>query len=435
MSKLPKKFFDPEEAKMMADIDLLPLSRLLYMTLRLCHGIHDSGIGIVRINEMVNMTGIDRACITEVLLPELKRNDLVYYDNTIIFMPQIPIAEGFNGKITGRRKTNDETSEKKEDVSMQKTWMHKKSFVNHLTYLESNPKNLKSDSQYGGMNTAILKAFELLDDEVNELVQYLMLQEELLLSADSSNEKEIRILQKNINDYYASSLLIMYKNQLSGNQNSTPTANFSQAVSPAAPEKLPNSFETVSQNTPNPFETLSKPFRNPFKTPYPKTANPSEPLSKPFQNTLPKNAKEYMVNGYMVNGYMVKNEEDSFLKIAGEGVGEPSEREIFSPPVVLDEGLITVEVDADTTTDEPEQPEMTPVTGSSGLHLLVDESHTELNLKGTISNKSKALHGKSIIDDVLRSDEMVPLNTLDGGAEGGNSEFLGDGENVKSGFG
>ena len=242
MAKLPKKFFDPDEAKMMADIDIQPLSRLLYMTLRLCHGIHDSGLGIVRVNEMMNMTGIDRACITGVLLPELKRNELIYYDNSVMFLPQTPIVEGFAGKII--------PEERKDGKPPTDTWRFKKSFLNHLIYIESNPKNLKSESPYGGMNTAILKAFEFLHSEVNEMLQYLMKQEDLLLyakSTDPSNDKETTRIQMVIKEYYSSKLLILYKNRLSvsPNSNSEPV-NHTQSIVPLPVEQFRTPFQTVS---------------------------------------------------------------------------------------------------------------------------------------------------------------------------------------------
>ena len=364
---MAKKFYDNSESKRLADLEILPYSHFLYMTLRLSFDKSpDCGLFKVTVKEMISITGMDRSVITDVLLPELTRHELITYDNGVVFIPGTAEAEGFEKKLHSNNPH------------------HKTAFINALRECET---VVSIASGYGGVNLAVRRFVEYWSSSIDLLISDMaVLEHELseLEQADKSQpssperNKRIYSLKKSIAEFYSCRTIQERK-------------------------------RSYSQGNANPSTTHAEPLAEKTPTHLQPIYNPSTTHAEPIPQKLPTP----LGNGNGIGiGIWDKNKEIPF-GIPG-GAGEnflPPQGDFFAgsiegghvPDSPAEHGYLRTE----TKQDDPEVSTML-------------ESH---DLDFSTYNEGNS-YGQSFSEHELRDYGLVSDDPFEVGAEGDDSEFF-----------
>ena len=244
---MSKKFYDSQESNRLSDLDILPLSHLLYMTLRLAFDKSpDCGLFQCTVKQMMSITGIfDRNLIVEVLLPELKRHNLVYFDNNVVFVPGTAETESCESKLHSGNKH------------------HTTAFLNALKDCES---IVSVASNCGGQNLAVKQFIEYWSESIDLLISDMAASEaelsalEIMAGNNTINPdqaKRLVILKKAVAAFYSCKTIAARKKFYSQNS-SNPSRTHAEPIG----ENLPTHPEPIGENLP----THPEPIQNPSRT-------------------------------------------------------------------------------------------------------------------------------------------------------------------------
>ncbi|MBK9248778.1 MAG: hypothetical protein IPM69_11840 [Ignavibacteria bacterium] len=376
---MAKKFYDNGESKMLADLEILPLSHFLYMSLRLCFDrAPDCGLFKVRVKEMISITGLDRSIITDTLLPELVRHYLIVYDNSVLFIPGTAETECFEKKLHSANPH------------------YKQSFMSALIDCES---VVSITSGYGGINEAVKKFIEYWSDSIDRMISEMTIFENELLVLeendkievpDSNRSKRIFTLKKSISAFYSCRTLLARKHSLAEQS----------ATTYQPPEHL-----LTEKSTPptNPLTEKSTPPTNSLSTHYQPTTNPLR------ENTPPSYGNG---NGLWDMG-INKEIPIGFIGGAGEKFSQSKIPEQANSFCFVDTGGVSIEDD-----------KLCLETAQDGGKPLLADTDTDVEFQ-TIR---KDTHNEnSTINNELRNYGLVSDDSLEGGNEDVDSEFLNTG--------
>ncbi len=255
---MAKKFYDNGESKMLADLEILPLSHFLYMCLRLSFDrAPDCGLFKIRVKEMIAITGLDRSVITDTLLPELVRHNLIVFDNNVLFIPGTAETECFEKKLHSANTH------------------YKQSFMSALIDCES---VVSLTSGYGGVNEAVKKFIEYWSESIDWMIAEMSINENELdeleekdktEQPDSGRSKRIFSLKKTITAFYSCRTVAARKYAIV-EQNTT----ICQPPAHPLTEKNAPTTNPVFEKSPLPVDLLSTHYQSP-PNPLPENTPPS----------------------------------------------------------------------------------------------------------------------------------------------------------------
>ena len=302
---MAKRLYDPEESEQMADKNVLPMARALYLFLRTSFPMHDSGIGNVSIRKMRDLTGFGYTTepqsdsvnlkqvdvIADILIPDLIRHGLIQYDADIIYIPNVAVAESF---FTPQKLHSGNSK-------------FKASFIAIIKKYESIPSNT------GGINVAFTQFITDNQSSIDQLIAELpvFLTELNELQANNGNPKRIAELKKLFAELKSCKTLAPAAEILFANPTILPTE-------------------------------ISEPFQSPFEAPLEKSQSPFEapleiqqtPLENPLNTItqLPKDSSKHLMGMGMGKG----NKKDVSFCLE-EGCGEFLEPDRAPPPIFDDD--------------------------------------------------------------------------------------------------
>ena len=141
---MAKHLFDPDEAEDLANNDVEPTARLLYMLLRVGFGLPDCGFGKIAVRQMADLSGLGRSIIVEALIPELVLHGYIVYDNNLIFIKNMSKTEGLTGKLKQR--------------------FMRDAFIKSLSEYQN------VSSLHGGRNRALIAAIKFFESDIQMII-------------------------------------------------------------------------------------------------------------------------------------------------------------------------------------------------------------------------------------------------------------------------
>ena len=312
------KMFNTAESIDLADMKLQPLAHFLYMTLRVSFpGIFECGLGKVHISEMKNITNLSEEIIKDVLIPELIRNDLIFYDNSVVFIPGTAITEKF---FTTSRLFGDNGKNFRPVL---------------LKALKQCEGVVSTASNYGGPNLAMKKFVEHWGAELDLLISWFVdkevelnqLKESVNFPPTPEQKKQILQLTTTLTEFRLCKTLIARKNSYKFEPFEAPAEPFE---APAEPFEAPaEPFEAPAE----PFEAPAEPFEAPAE-PFEAPAEPFEAPAEPFE--APAEPFEAPAEPFEAPAY---THTIPYNTPQGKGEGKKGEEEKFPLPEENREGV------------------------------------------------------------------------------------------------
>ena len=377
---MAKKFYDNGESKMLADLEILPLSHFLYMCLRLSFDrAPDCGLFKIRVKEMIAITGLDRGVITDTLLPELIRHNLIVFDNNVLFIPGTAETECFEKKLHSANTH------------------YKQSFMSALIDCES---VVSLTSGYGGVNEAVKRFIDYWSESIDWMIAEMSINENELVELeekekteqpDSGRCKRIFSLKKTITAFYSCRTVAARKYAL---------------VEQNATSYQPHAHHLTEQNAP----TTNLVFE--------KSPLPADLLSTHYQsapNSLPENTLPTYGNGIGL-WEMGKNKEIPIGIKGGAG-------DFFSHSKIAEREHSFCFADTSEDSEIPDKPSSETAL-PSGKPMIAD-TYNEIEIQPHTKDN---VNGQFAINNELRHYGLVSDDAYEGGNEGDDSELFNPGD-------